>query len=80
MKEVKIENGAWKEQAYTKLTQDNEDSKRTAFNRGKKALTEAGFVEVENDHYWINILSLSPQTSAILDGVSGALSANKIMH
>ena len=80
MVDMEIENAAWKEQTYTKLIQENEGTKQKAFNRGKKALTEAGFVDVENDKYSINTLSLSSQTSAILVGVSGQLSANKIMY
>jgi len=80
MVDVGIENAAWKEQAYTKLTQDNEGSKQKAFNRGKNALIAAGFVDVKNDHYWIEVLSLSSQTAAILDNVSGQLSTNKIMR
>ena len=79
-KEKKIENTAWKHQAFIKLTHDNEDSKQKAFNRGKNALIKAGYVDVESNHYWIKALSLSHQTSTILNRVSGALSANKIMY
>ena len=78
-KENKIENTAWKYQAFIKLTHDNEDSKQKAFNRGKNALIKAGYVDVESNHYWIEDLKLSHQTSTILNRVSAELSLNPIM-
>jgi hypothetical protein len=76
---IKIGNNAWRDQAFIKMTHDNQDSKRKAFNRAKSSLIELGYVDVENDEYWIEVLSLSPQTIGEYHKISGELSANAIM-
>jgi archaellum biogenesis ATPase FlaH len=76
---IKIANDAWRDQSFIKMTHDNDDSKRKAFKRAKDALIEFGYVDVENDEYWIEVLSLSPQAVGVFNKISGELSSNAIM-
>jgi hypothetical protein len=76
---IKIGNDAWRDQAIIKMTQDNQDSKHKAFNRAKSGLIELGYVDVENDEYWIEALSLSPQAIGLLNKIRAELSVNAIM-
>ena len=76
---TKIANDVWRDQAFIKMTHDNEDSKRKAFKRAKDSLIEFGYVDLENDEYWIEVLNLSPQAIGVLNKISAELSVNAIM-
>jgi hypothetical protein len=76
---TKIANDAWRDQAFVKMTHENEESKRKAFKRAKDSLIEFGYVMVESDEYWIEVLNLSPQAIGVFNKISAELSVNAIM-
>lgn len=45
----------WRDEFYRKHTGDNQNSKRSAFNRARNGLTEKRFVSVDNDIYKLTV-------------------------